>query len=305
MFRKALISAALPALLAIGCSTETPPPGEATAEEPAGSAAAPADADAVLAEVVAAMGAEDLDSITYSGTAWRIRNSFMQTPSASPPWPSRDEITNYRRTIDLTQPASLATGDTFAQNIFLDPPVAGTHVQHVPADETAWAQQLEIWLTPWGFLEGAEDNGVEMSTETLDGTQYTVLTWMSPETQTSPSGLQYTVNGYVGEDNLIDRVETWVEHPFMGDFHVVQVYDDYRDFGGLMVPTAIEQQRGGGGIFGVSVTDASANPQNLTALLTPPETSGGGFPGGGGPAPDDIVEQLDDNVYLITGGYVA
>ena len=300
MLRKAMISAALPGLLILGCSSE-PETTSVSAEETA--AAAP-DADGRLAEVQEAMGTADLDSITYSGTAWRIRNSFMQTPSASPPWPSRDEITNYRRTIDLTQPASLATGDTFAQDIFMNPPQAGTYVQNVPADQTAWAQQLEIWLTPWGFLKGAEENGVEMSTETVDGTEYTVLSWMSPENQTAPSGLQYTVNGYVNSDDLIERVETWVEHPFMGDFHVVQVYDDYRDFGGVMVPTTIEQQRGGGGIFGVSVADAGANPSNLTVLLTAPETGGGGFPGGG-PAPDDIVEQLDDNVYLITGGYVA
>jgi glyoxylase-like metal-dependent hydrolase (beta-lactamase superfamily II) len=302
MFRRMTIWAALPTLLLLGCSSE---PETSSATGAQGSAAAPRDAAAVLADVENAMGAADLDSITLSGTAWRIRNSFMQTPSASPPWPSRDEITNYRQTVDLTRPALLATGDTFAQNLFLEPAVAGTHTLNVPADQTAWAQQLEIWLTPWGFLKGAEDNGVEMSTQTVGGTSYTVLTWMSPEDQTAPSGLNYTVNGYVNAENLIDRVETWVEHPFMGDFHIVQVYGDYRDFNGVMVPTTIEQQRGGGGVFGVNVTDAGANPGDLTALMTPPPSAGGGGFGGGGAPPTDIVEQLDENVYLITGGYVA
>jgi glyoxylase-like metal-dependent hydrolase (beta-lactamase superfamily II) len=302
MFRRTTMWAALPALMVLGCSGDPETTSQAGSQSPS---SAPRDADTVLADVATAMGAADVDSITLSGTAWRIRNGFMQTPSANPPWPSRDEITNYRATIDLTQPALLATGDTFAQNIFFDPPVAGTHTVNVPSDQTAWAQQLEIWLTPWGFLKGAEDNGAELSTRTAGGTEYTVLTWNSPAGQTAPSGLQYTVNGYVNADNLIERVETWVEHPFMGDFHVVQVYEDYRDFNGLMVPTTIEQQRGGGGIFGVDVTDAGANPPNLTALLTPPEGGPGGFPGGGGAPPTDIVEQLDDNVYLITGGYVA
>jgi glyoxylase-like metal-dependent hydrolase (beta-lactamase superfamily II) len=304
MFRRNFVLTLLPALFILGCTN-----GGDTASAPGSAAAPPAapDANATLTAVTAALGATDLRSITYSGTAWRIRNSFMQTPSASPPWPSRDEITNYRRTLDLTAPASLATGDTFAQNLFLQPAVAGTITQNIPADRTVWADQLEIWLTPWGFVQGARNNGVTASRETVDGTEYTVLSWQSPATQTAPSGLRYTVNGYVGADNLIARTETWVEHPFMGDFHVVQVYSDYRDFGGVKVPATIEQQRGGGGIFGVNVTAATANPADLTALLTPPPSAAPGGPPGGAPpaAPATLVEQLASGVHLITGGYVA
>jgi glyoxylase-like metal-dependent hydrolase (beta-lactamase superfamily II) len=305
MIRGLLILAALPAISILGCSSETDTSPEPVEESAPGAAATPdggADADAVLADVSAAMGAEDIDSITLTGTAWRIRNSFMQTPNASPPWPSRDEIANFRLTVDPSQPALLATGDTFAQNLFLEPAVAGMHTISVPADQTAWAQQLEIWLTPWGFLEGAQNNGVEASTASVEGTDYTVLTWMSP--QRSPSEMQYTVNGYINDENLIERVETWVEHPFMGDFRVVQVYDDYQELNGLMVPTTIEQQRGGGGIFGVDVTGAEANPANLAALLTPPEGGPGGFGGGGTPQPVEVVE-AGEGVHLITGGYVA
>jgi glyoxylase-like metal-dependent hydrolase (beta-lactamase superfamily II) len=297
MFRRTTILAALPALAALGCSNEMEP---AATETPS---PAPT-AESVLADVVAAMGTANLESISFEGWAWSIRNGFMQTPHADPPWPWRDAIRNYRRTIDLGAPASLAQGDTFQMNIFFDPPTAGTYVQNVPADQTSWAQQLEIWLTPWGFLEGAEANGVEMSTETMNGMQYTVLSWQSPADQTSPSGMRYTVNAYIGEDDLIRQTDTWVEHPFMGDFHVVQVYDDYRRFDGVMVPTEIEQRRGGGGVFGIEVSDASANPADLAALMVPPETSGGGF-GGGGDTPENLVEELADGVWLVTGGYVA
>jgi glyoxylase-like metal-dependent hydrolase (beta-lactamase superfamily II) len=255
------------------------------------------------------MGTGNLDSITYSGRAWRIRNGWMQTPHADPPWPYRDEITNYTRTIDLGAPASLARGDTFASNLFMDPPVADTFTQNIRADQTGWSQQLEVWLTPWGFLEGAAANGVELSSGRLDGVEYRVLTWMSPEDQTSPSGLRYTVAGYISDANLVAGVETWVEDAFMGDFHVVQAFRDYRELDGLMVPQTIEQQRGGGGIFGVIVADASANPANLDELMTQPEGGGrGGRGGGGGPAaqaPTDLVEEAGENVWLVTGGYVA
>src|SRR5690606_2498994 len=135
-----------------------------------------------------------------------------------------NEIMDYVRTIDLEAPASLATGTTFAENIFHEPPVWGAYTQNIPADQTAWASQLNIWLTPWGFLAGAHENGVTASR--VDG--QTVLSWQSPESQTSPSGLRYTVNAYVDDDNLIEKVETWVDDAFMGDMHVSAVYSDYR-----------------------------------------------------------------------------
>jgi glyoxylase-like metal-dependent hydrolase (beta-lactamase superfamily II) len=302
MLRRIFLLMLLPAVSILGCADGG---DSAPAASSAAAPAAAPDATAVLNDVVAALGAGNLRSITYSGTAWRIRNGFMQTPKANPPWPSRDEITNYRRTIDLTAPASLATGETFAQNLFLEPAVAGTYTQNVPAARTAWSDQLEIWLTPWGFVQGARNNGATASRQTVNGMQYTVLSWQSPATQTAPSGLRYTVNGYIGADNLPARVETWVEHPFMGDFHVVQIYSGYRDFGGVKVPATIEQQRGGGGIFGVNVTAATANPADLMALLTPPQAPGPGGPPGGGAPPAVTVEKLADGVHLVTGGYVA
>ena len=103
MFRRAIACIAVPAFLALGCAdgTDSQSAAPAMPAEPA----APS-ASEVLDDVVAAMGTANLSSVTYSGRAWRIRNGWMQTPHADPPWPYRDEITNYRRTIDLGQPAS-------------------------------------------------------------------------------------------------------------------------------------------------------------------------------------------------------
>jgi glyoxylase-like metal-dependent hydrolase (beta-lactamase superfamily II) len=306
MFRSLTIAAACTALLSAACA------GAGGETEPV-----PVDAGPVLRDAAAAMGADTLQSITYSGSAWTVRNSFMQTPSASPPWPGND-ISNYQRTIDLTAPASRATGETFASGMFGGPPVAGAYNQNIGAQQTAWGQQLEIWLTPWGFLRGAEQYGAEATSQVVDGRRETVVTWQSPESQTAPSGLRYTVNGHVNDEHLIELVETWVEDPIMGDLHVVARYSDYRDFGGVMVPTRMVQERGGGRVFEVTVADATANPPDLAALLTPPAPAGGGR-GGGAPgagraggapagapaAPVDLVEKIADGVYLVTGGYVA
>ncbi len=308
MVRSVTMAAVCAALLSVGCGG-----GDAD------TAPGPVDAGAALGEVAAAMGTENLDSITYAGSAKAARNSFLQTPSANPPWPTND-ITNYRRTIDLTMPASRATGETFNGGLFMGPPVAGMYTQNIPADQTAWEPQMEIWLTPWGFLRGAQANSAEATSQMMDGSPYTVMTWRSPAAQTSPSGMQYTVTGHINGDNLVERVETWVEHPIMGDLHVQARYSEYTDFGGVMVPTRMVQERGGGAVFEVTVTEATANPANVAELLTPPPPPAGrgGGPGGraggpgapgGGPggaaAPAELAQKVADGVYLITGGYVA
>lgn len=305
MFRKMTIVAACVALFAVGC-------GGGSEEPEAEAAPEPIDAGSAVSEAVAAMGMENLDSITYSGTGFQIRNSFLQTANASPPW-SGDDITNYVRTIDLTQPASRATGDTFREPLFLGGPVAGTYTQNVPANQTNWAQQMEIWLTPWGFLRGAEANGAEATSQMIDGADYSVVTWMSPATQTSPSGMRYTVTGYLNDQNLVERVETWAEHPMLGDMHVQYRYSDYADHGGVMVPNTVVQEEGGGTVFSLAVDEATPNPENLAELMTPPEGGGGrggrgggrGGRGGAGDAPVDLIEEVADGVYLVTGGYVA
>ena len=289
-------------LLLAACSGGSEPePVETPAEVPA------IDASAVINAAQATLGMENLETLTYSGSAWRIRNSFRQTLTASPPWPEHDEITNYQRTLDLNALASRATGDTFASNLFLEPPVADVYQQNVAAGQTAWGQQLEFWLTPWGFLQGAELYGAEATAATLDGAAVTALTWKSPATQTAPSGLQYTVTGYIGADQLVHRVETRVEDAFMGDMQVVGVFDNYQDMGGLMIPATMEQQRGGGGIFGVTVSAATANPPNAAELLTipePPARAAGGT-GAAPAAPTELSQQIADGVYLIKTGYNA
>jgi glyoxylase-like metal-dependent hydrolase (beta-lactamase superfamily II) len=282
----------------VGCSSDDSAPisQETSRATPAVSA---------LAAAEAAHETESVESIAYSGSAWRIRNSFRQTPNASPPWLLRDDITNYRRALDLEQPASLATGDTFAQNLFFAPAVAGTYVQNIPAEQTAWGQQLEIWSTPWGFLRGARANGAEESSQLVDGNRYSVLTWKSPAGQAAPSGIAYTVKGYIDQQNLVARVETWTEDAFMGDLQVTALYSNYAELDGVLVPRTIEQQRAGGGVFGVNVEVATINPANLAELLTPPAAPAGNAPGGGAAPPVEAVELLAPGVHLVTGGYVS
>jgi glyoxylase-like metal-dependent hydrolase (beta-lactamase superfamily II) len=302
MCRSISFFAALSLLFLTACSNESDTSTATT--EMAGEDMAPS-----IADVATDMGLDGVDSLTLSGSAWRIRNSFRQTLTASPPWPERDEITNWVQTIDFTASAMRGQGDTFASNLFFAPPVAGTHVINAPAGRDSWRQQMEVWLTPWGFVNGAQRYGAQSSQLEFNGNSYTRFSFESPESMTSPSGMRYTVNGYVNTDGLVVRTETWVEDAFMGDMHVVGTYADYESHDGLMVPTTFEQQRGGGGVFGVTVSSASANPANLAELIPAPEGDASNNGGGGTPAvseaPVDLTQQVGDGAWLVIGGYVA
>src|SRR5262249_54250533 len=86
-----------------------------------------------------------------------------------------------------------------------------------------------------------EQVGAIVSRRKVDGKNYSVLTW-SPKVK-SPSGQNYVINGYVNEQNNVDRVETWLGENIMGDMHILATYTGWKDFGGVMAPSKIVQTR--------------------------------------------------------------
>jgi glyoxylase-like metal-dependent hydrolase (beta-lactamase superfamily II) len=270
------------------------------------------DAKTVIANAQKALG--DLKSITYSGSAKDV--AFQQcganaadTQCKGTHDPMRP-INNYVRVIDLTAPASRATGAT--KNIgpggstTITP---GTFFQQVTTQQAdvsqPWAGSLELYITPWGFLKGASENNATVSKKKVDGKNYTVLTW-SPKV-TAPSGKNYVVNGYVDQQNMVDRVETWLGENIMGDMHILALYSGWKDFGGVMAPAKIVQTRGGWPFFEVDVTAAKANPPDVATLVPAPAPAGGRGGAGGGapggpPALTATSEKLGDGLYRLTTG---
>jgi glyoxylase-like metal-dependent hydrolase (beta-lactamase superfamily II) len=265
------------------------------------------DARTAIANATKAIGAESVTSVTYFGSG--ANYNLGQNNNSQGPWP-RTNLNDYRRTIDLAQPASRASAQTFGAPPQGTPAVAGTFNQ-VITGTAPWAQQLEIWVTPWGFLKGAAANNATARSQTIDSRRYTVVTWNAPVM--SPGGQPYRVVGYINaQTNLIDRVDTWVENPIFGDLQVETHYRFWREgANGFKFPSAIEQRRAGWTTFDAQILGALANPADLQALMTPPPAPagrGGGPPGAGGGQPPAVTassEKLADGVYRITGGYNA
>ena len=285
------------ALIAMLISTTVAQDGKAVAQ----------DAKTVIANASKAMGVDGLNSIHYYGVAQN--GNLGQNNNANQPWPMAN-LNDYVRAIDFTQPASRATWVTFAVPVTGGAATQAQGNQTITPQNTAWGQQLEIWITPWGFLKGAAANNATVKPETVGAKQYQVVTFNSAIK--SPGGKPYRVVGYINAQNMVERVQTWLDNPFFGDMLVEAQYTNYRDNNGLKFPANIVQKRAGWPTFEAYILGAHANPANLQQLMTAaaPARGGGGAqpagaPAGGGrggaaPAtPTAVSVKLADGVYQI------
>src|SRR5262245_10525267 len=159
------------------------------------------DAKTTIEDATKALGAVGLTSITYSGIAATANFGQSRTISFGL---SSTSVRNYTRTIDFAQPASRATGSTMPPAVRGGPPPQpGTLDQLITAATPAWAQQMQIWMTPWGFLRGAAANMATVRSRKIEGETYRVVTW-SPA-QKAPSGQSYKLVGYLNDANIVDR----------------------------------------------------------------------------------------------------
>ena len=273
-------------------------------------AAAAQDAKTIVSNASKAMGVDGLNSIHYYGVAQN--GNLGQNNNANQPWPTT-AANDYVRAIDLTQMTSRASWQNYAV------PVTGgsaalAAAQQIINSESPWAQRLDIFITPWGFLKAAATNDATVRTQTLDGKRYNVVTVTG--SAKSPGGQPYRLAGYINRDtNLVDKVQTWLDNEFFGDMLIDADYLYYRDNNGLKYPARIVQKRAGWPTFEMYVLGANANPANLQALMTPPPPPagrGGAAPGaapaagrGGAPPAAPTSEKLAEGVFRINGPYNA
>ena len=276
-------------------------------------------ASTVIANASKAMGVDTLTSITYSGTA---RNgAFGQSKALADPLGTvnNTQVTGYTRTINFgaaaapTDLVARTTGVTQpAPTADIPNPMPGALNQNITGQQATgnFLQAMNILTSPWGFLKAAAANN---ATVRAQGGQQVVS--FTPAGFMSPSGKTYTVTGYINNQNLVTKVETTVENAVVGDLLTEFEYSNYTNKNGVQVPGRIVQKQAGLTTFEATITDATPNPANLVALLTPPPAPArGGGPGGappagggraGGPPPAPVAEMIAAGVFKIGGGYTS
>jgi glyoxylase-like metal-dependent hydrolase (beta-lactamase superfamily II) len=255
------------------------------------------DGKAVISSASKAMGVETLRSVQYSATGSDF--ALGQAPNPASPWPKFTNKT-YTRMIDFETPASRVD----RVRVQAENPPRGGGQQPIVGEQqqsqtiivnasTPWAQQLEIWMMPHGFLRAAAARNATVEAKTVGGKKYNVVTFLGDN--------KAKVNGYINAQNLVERVETSIDNPFLGDMPFEAIYSDYKDIGGAQFPMHIVQKQGGYPIFDLNVADAKAN---AAISIQQPQAGRGGAPAAA-PAAATKSEKLGDGVYLITGGYAV
>ena len=258
------------------------------------------DAKTVLGDASKALGADTLNTVEFSATGFDYVLGQAYNPSS--PWPKFVNKT-YTRVIDFRTPASKV--DRIRLQGENPPrgggqqPVIGEQPQSqtiIVGANTPWVQQLEIIMMPHGFVRAAAAKNATVKAQTVGGKRYNVVTFTGDN--------KALVNGYINDQHLVEKVETWIDSPYLGDMLFEANYSDYRDFNGVKFPMKIQQKQGGYPIFDLTVNDVKPN-----APVTISAPQGRGAPPAGGAAAATAAtiptEKLADGVFLILGGYAA
>ncbi|MGZ4958216.1 MAG: MBL fold metallo-hydrolase [Methylomonas sp.] len=245
-----------------------------------------------------AAGTANIKSIEFSGTGrWY---QFGQAPNPDLPWPPF-EVKNYTADINydtassrvqITRsqivepgrnrpaPAEQKVDQYVSGNIAWNVATSGNSAataQPAAAEERA----AEIWSSPQGFLKAAVANHAD--SKSVDG-----------GTEVSfRIGDKYTYLGTLNAKNQLERVQTWIDNPVLGDTLVETRYSDYRNFGGVQFPGHIVRNQGGFPVLDIQVSSVKANPAPNIAV--PQEAVNA-------PAINVICTKLADGVFYLTGG---
>jgi glyoxylase-like metal-dependent hydrolase (beta-lactamase superfamily II) len=258
------------------------------------------DAKAAISAASKAMGVDKLKTVQFSATGFDF--ALGQAPNPASPWPKFIEK-SYTRAVDFEVPASRV--DRVRMQGENPPrgggqqPIVGEQTQNqtiIVTAGTPWVQQLDIWMTPHGFLRAAAARNATLS-EAADeiGRKHRVIKFMGDN--------KAPVVGFLNQENLVERVQTTIDNPFLGDMPFEARYNDYKDVDGVKFPMHIVQTQGDHPVFDLKVTDVKVNP---VVNIQQPQGRGGAPAAPAAAAnPPAQSEKLGEGVYLITGGYTV
>jgi glyoxylase-like metal-dependent hydrolase (beta-lactamase superfamily II) len=240
----------------------------------------------------------DVTSIQYSGTGHI--NSFGQAWIPNAPWPITN-LTSYTKTIDFSSksakeelihsepnPMVKGGGRPFAGDDKQVNFVSGTYAWDMPGSTpvpqpgAAAERQLQIWLTPHGFLKAALENGATAK-------KVGMVTEISFQTG------KYMVTGTIDAHNMVTRTETWLPNPVLGDMPVETTFSAYKDFNGVRFPTTIVQKQGGQATLELTVNSVNAKPGLNLSVPEAVKTAA---------APPVKVQsqKMGDGIWFVAGG---
>lgn len=254
-----------------------------------------------LADANRTLQADAVQTLSFSGTGRWFQ--FGQAPAPGLPWPAF-AISRYQADIDFSAraervqqtrrqlveagrerpaPVDQSVDQYVAAGYAWNRQVVAANAQALPAATAQPAavveRAAEIWSTPQGFIKAALANGA-----IVKGNE-----------------VSFTVDGkwrYVGWLNAagqVERVQTWVPTPVLGDTLIETRFEGWRDFNGIPFPGRILRSEGGHPVLDLQVSEVKVGavtgldvPQNVREAKATPITVN--------------LSKLADGVHYVTGG---
>jgi glyoxylase-like metal-dependent hydrolase (beta-lactamase superfamily II) len=271
------------------------------------------DSSGPIAAAAAALGAGSVRSIQYSG--WGSDYIFGQAYDGSSPWP-RFNVPGITIGIDYTtntlrddrrraqaenpplgggfQPLSGEQRQIWAlSNGYAWDIVLGNNGQTVaPAAverdmrSAVEGRSTQIWLTPHGFIKAAQAGNAAVRAETVRGARKSVITVTTP--------MMVRLEGTLNDQNLVERIETWIANPVLGDIKLEAIFSEYKNFGAVKFPTRILQRSAGYPVLDLTVTDVTPNATvalEVPAAIRQPAA----------PAAALVPEKISEGVWVVPG----
>jgi glyoxylase-like metal-dependent hydrolase (beta-lactamase superfamily II) len=231
-----------------------------------------------------------VNSIQFSGTGM---SAFAgQAIMAGQEWPRRD-LTGFTAAINYEQHSSRYdlnfTQPTFGgqqQNTEVNGDKGWNMGPNGPVPQLAAAEgrQLQILLTPQGFLKGAMAAG-NATLSVAGGTSTISYTALG----------KYALKGTIDAQNMVTKIETKRADPVLGDADMVATFSDYKDFSGVKFPAKIVVSEGGFPTWELNVNNVTPNgpvdlpvPDPVKAATLPPVQT--------------LTTKLGDGLWFISGG---
>ena len=293
----------------------------------------------VLKAAAKAMGVDKVSCIAFSGEGYA--GMVGQNITQNTDWPKSDSLENYTRVINFDKQTSIETferppgknpaswkygsgwmgGTPLQKHRKQTFAVAGEHAWHidgegkpVPVPQSAELWQLDNWLNPIGFVKAAMMPGAnptaiwrwEMAESGRDGATTAGIEKIILVSATILG--RYRVNATINSKNFVQRIQTWVPHPVLGDMNYEHEYQDFKEIDGVQFPAwwhhhdGWDDERqfpvisGGHNSFGGTFADIKVNDCG-SAVVAPARVRSYGAPG-----PSVDSEKLADGVWLIGGG---
>ncbi|MBI4888512.1 MAG: MBL fold metallo-hydrolase [Acidobacteria bacterium] len=287
-------------------------------------------AQAVLQAVAQAQGTNTLKCVTYNGAGYV--GMVGQAYDIRDDWP-RVELANYSRTLNFEEKSSREErvirqgsypprggggipiqGEQRVVEFVVDRAawtLQGANTMPVPAPAAAEMRQLDMWLNPHGFVKAAMAPGANpvlitrWESGALGGLSSVPMRRLRIISFTALG--KYRVNGTINEQNLVERVQTWVPNPVRGDMNYEGEFSQWRDVSGIKFPgnfhhhqdwddeTQPPNYSGGHNRITFTVKDVMVNQCAATPVPEAARTA---------TVPPVRVEttKMGDGVYYLTGG---